>query len=329
MLSRRFWNPFTWRRSRQPESADSHGWCKATVEFLSVYRTAIEEGRIGDADLAFVELASYLARNYSPDGAELITPSEAERCESECDWNGAEAARRIEVENAVQAHPMDRSRALAALSRLYHLLGKHELALEMARAATESIRPVKTPMGVSMALERQAISALKCDDLTGARAAIDEALGVLKGDDKLYDGQRGKCLVVLANCRFNSSDVVGAESDLEKAWEELEPYVASELATGLFPVFARWWSVRGKIDTHHGNLADAADDFAKAVEWHRKVIAVEETTGPYIRNALAGALSNYGRALCAAGNPYDAWEAFAESRTIREQLGLPPLSENS
>ena len=45
-------------------------------------------------------------------------------------------------------------------------------------------------------------------------------------------------------------------------------------------------------------------------------------------NALARSLYRYSQALGFAGHPYEAGEALAESRAIRDGIGLLPLTDD-
>src|SRR5262249_23481302 len=142
--------------------------------------------------------------------------------EAAADWRGAEDAYRELLERGLASDQAGtRHRAHAGLSGLYRLLGDHGAALEQARSAAAAARPTDLQTLWAMALEEQGACALRLGLLSEAEAAVDEALACL-ADDRMYDVQRGRCLIVRAECSLKSGLPDAAERDLHAAWGSLE-----------------------------------------------------------------------------------------------------------
>jgi tetratricopeptide (TPR) repeat protein len=283
-----------------------------------------EGGRTLDAELAALNVASLAAQQAqehpSPD---LFLRLEAQRCEEQADWEGAQIAYQKELGRAIGAGDLaDLFRAHDELSRLFHLLGDDNSALEHARRGASAAREADSAALLAMALEGHARCALRLRNHAEAATALAEALAALAADPT-YDLQRGRCLVLRARYRVAGGDYPAAEQDLQEAWRLLEPPSATPIAAGAHSGLAAWWSVTAELRAARGDARGAEEARAQAVERMRHVAALPQVTGPYTRAGLAETLQDYGRALLANGRQREADEILAESRGIRKALGLP------
>jgi hypothetical protein len=98
------------------------------------------------------------------------------------------------------------------------------------------------------------------------------------------------------------------------------------MAAGAHSALGSWWSIKARIQAAQGD-SFAAEAWEGAIRHRRRVAATPQVTGVYTQNALAKTLWAYGQALHAAGRTSQADQVSAEAETIREQIGLPPLSE--
>jgi tetratricopeptide (TPR) repeat protein len=291
-------------------------------------RLAVEEEDIEGADRAWDELGDYLLRKYEVEAPEILVPSEAARCEAAGDWLGAESSHRKALAAAIASGSLSsQSSAYASMCAFQELMDCGEEAMESARAAVEISRPADIEIQRSMKLRSLAETALRFGHVSEAKAAIDEALSLLK-DDKMWDAMRGQCLAVRAGCAQQAGDEGATERDLAAAWQYLEPWTRSQSAVGMFNSLANWWAVQAQLEAGRGNRDEAADAWKQSVEWRRRSNDEWDGGDVYTMNALARSLFKHSRALESAGHPYQAGEALAESRAIREQIGLPPLGED-
>ena len=141
----------------------------------------------------------------------------------------------------------------------------------------------------------------------------------------MYDVERGRCLVLRAECRLRSGDTHSANRDLEAARQDLEAESAMKLAAGVHSALARWWSVKARLLAGQGDWSEAAQAWTKAVAGRRHVAELPQVMGAYTQNALAETLWAQGQALLSAGCPREAEESLTESQAIRERIGLPHL----
>ncbi|HZT83373.1 MAG TPA: hypothetical protein VFA26_24290 [Gemmataceae bacterium] len=95
-------------------------------------------------------------------------------------------------------------------------------------------------------------------------------------------------------------------------------------AAGVHSGLARWWAVRAGLLARRGDGQGAAAAWREAVTRCRHVDARPQAAGPHTRNPLARTLHHLGRRLAANGD-LAAEAAFAESRSCREMIGLPPF----
>jgi tetratricopeptide (TPR) repeat protein len=286
-----------------------------------------EEGDMEGVDFAWDEFAGCLLKKF--EGApEILAPSEAESCEAVGDWLGAEAAHRKALAAALASGSLPEQLSAYGNMRAFQTLtGNGSEAMELAQAAVEVSRRAELDIATSMNLRGLAHTALQFGYISEAKTAIDEALVFLR-DDKLFVGMRGRCLTVRAACMQRAADEIAAEHDLAAAWQYLEPWTRSQSAVGMFVSLGDWWAVQAELEANRANHDEAADAWKQSVEWRRRANDEWDGGDVYTMNALAQSLHNYGQALESAGRPYQAGEVLAESRAIREQIRLPPLSED-
>ncbi len=82
----------------------------------------------------------------------------------------------------------------------------------------------------------------------------------------------------------------------------------------------RWWAVTARLR--------AVEGWQEAVSRCRHLAALPHVSGSGTQNTLARMLHGLGQALKAQGSASLAEEAFAESRSLRQTVGLPPLDLN-
>lgn len=301
-------------------------------ELFEAYRDAVEQGDVEAQESIGAEclmLASEHAEICESENLRLTL--EAREHEEAARWPEAEAAHRralalAETENddwaAYKAH--------ADLSALYDLLGQGAKALEEAQAAVEAARKVDLNILLSMALNLLARSLLSANDPRGALGVAEESVRVC-GDDRMYDLPRARALVLRARCTIEVAAVGGdgiasALADLDRAWDLLAPVSQVPLFAGVQSMLAGWWEVTAQLRKIECDDPAAAHARGKAVEFRRRVSEAPQCEGPYLFNQLAEALHQHGLALLATGDSDGAASASAESRAIRQRLGLPASS---
>jgi hypothetical protein len=313
-----------------PEERDDPPADASFAELLEAFQEVTQAGRLGEADALAGKALDLAAQQVRKDPSpELPLLMQAQRCEAAADWKGAEVAYREVLDRAVHTgEAASQYRALSGLACLCQLVGDDPAALEQARSATDAARRADMPVLLAVALEQQAGCALRLVLVAEARTALDEALRCL-GSERWYDVQRGRCLVLRAECGLRSGDLAAAERDLEAARKHLEVPSGMEMAAGVHSAVARWWSVKARLQAEHGDPRGASQAWARAVAGRRHVAELPHVQGPYVQNALAETLWAQGRATLSAGLPEEAGGPLAESRAIREQIGLPRLAAES
>jgi tetratricopeptide (TPR) repeat protein len=299
------------------------------VRLFANYSEALEDGRMADAETTVMEVLALAAEDTSVStNPDLALRTEAHRLEDEADWPGAEAVyRKILALPETATNHFLRYHAHTDLSALHSLLGRHETALEDARAATHAARCEEMRPLLFTALETQARCALRRDQVSEALTAVAEVLQKL-GDGVVHDLERARVLVVRAACRGAMGDWTAAEKDLQESWKLLEPQAAAAMFAGVHSGLARWWAVTAKMRVARGDGKGSARAWRDAVERCRHVATLPQLEGPYARHHLAQMLHALGRALESIGNSAEAESAFTESRAIRQAIGLPPFGNN-
>jgi tetratricopeptide (TPR) repeat protein len=226
----------------QAERPNEPGPSVSAREFVQQYQAAVQAGRMEDAEAAAWNLVALMGQQAAtqPD-PEMLLLTEASNHEAAADWPGAEVAYRKVLERAIATGDVtSQYRAYAGLSGLFQLVGAHTTAIEQAHSATAAARQADLPILLAMALERQAACALRLNQLSEALSAVEEALRCMV-DEKVYDVQRGRCLILRAECNLKLGSTAAAESDLNVAWQLLEAPSAMRWAAGVHSALARWW----------------------------------------------------------------------------------------
>jgi len=269
---------------------------------------------------ALAAAAEEAEKNPTP---ELELKQEAAECEAHGDWAGAEACyRKVLVLEEAAGNGGLICKAHYDLSRLFLLIGDLDKADACARAATAAARQANVFPVLVMALDNQAICALRRSDHAGALEAASEAMTAVE-PGRIHDGIRAGALVTLARCRMAAGDLAGAESDLAACKPILLDQEASSIFAGSHSRAAGWWEVTAGSRTHKGDLRGACEAWAEAVKRRRHVASLAQVSGPYTLAALARTLRHLGEAFDAAGKPEDGKTTMAEALRIWCELGLP------
>jgi hypothetical protein len=293
---------------------------------MGTYTEALEAGRTEDAEAALMEFFALVAQ-HTPDepSPELELLDEAARCEGAADWGGAEATyRKLLALAEKEDNAAMQYRAHESLARLNGLLGQHGAALDEARAAVAAARRADLAPLLCMALDGQAVSALRTDRVPEALAAVCEALERTE-DGALFAPQRGRALALRAACRVVLGEWPAAEADLAASWAALQTQAAMVFAAGVQSALVRWWAVTARLRGGTGDVGGAVEGWREAVALGRHVAALPQVAGPHVQSALARMLLDLGRSLATQGSPHLAEEAFAESRSLRQAVGLSPF----
>jgi hypothetical protein len=295
---------------------------------LGAYTDALEAGRMEDAEAAIMQFLALAAQTPDEPTPESLLLDEAQHCEATADWASAEAAyRRMLARAQAENHDHTQFRAHDQLAMLHGLLGRHGAALEEARAAVAAARRADLPTLLFMALDAQALYALRTDGVPEALGAVAEALERME-DGALYDLARGRALALRGSCRAALGEWPAAGRDLEASWRVLQPQGAMAIAAGVQGTLVRWWAVTARLRAAQGDANGAVGGWQEAVARSRHLAALPQVSGPYTQSALARMLHGLGHALTAQGSLYLADEAFAESRSLRQAVGLPPFDRN-
>jgi tetratricopeptide (TPR) repeat protein len=292
---------------------------------LGACRGALEAGRMEEAEAAVLEFLALAAQAPAEPTLESLLRDEAERREAAADWAGAEAAyRRMLAQARAESNDYAQFRAHEQLATLHGLLGRHAAALEEARAAVAAGRRADPPALLLMALNGQALCALRTGRVPEALAAASEALERAEGG-ALHDLQRGGALALRGACRAARGEWPAAEGDLGASWGLVRPHAALAFAAGVHGLLARWWAITARLRAAQGDGGGAVEAWEEAAGRVRHVAQLPQAAGPYARSALARALHGLGHALTAQGSDL-AEEALAESRSLRQAVGLPPFA---
>jgi tetratricopeptide (TPR) repeat protein len=293
---------------------------------LGAYRGALEAGRMEEAETAVLEFLALAAQAPVEPTPESLLRDEAERREAAADWAGAEVTYRRMLAQARAANDdYTQFRSHEHLATLHGLLGRHAAALEEARAAVAAGRRADLPTLLFMALNGQALCALRTGRVPEALAAASEALQRMEGG-ALYDLQRGSALALRGACRAALGEWPAAERDLGASWGLVQPQAALAFAAGVHGLLARWWAITARLRAAQGDGGRAVEAWQEAVDRLRHLAQLPQASGPYAQSALARALHGLGHALAAQGPPDPAAEALAESRSLRQAVGLPPFA---
>jgi hypothetical protein len=308
------------------DDASDDGLDDAFEQLLNEYQRAVENDQLSEAEAIAMQAILWASEN-----ADALDDQERDRLqiaasyEESRDWRGLEEHYRRSIDRAAD-QPLELWKAHSDLSRLFHLIGHREAELEHERLAVQAARRFETTDTVLIiALQGLTAAALSCGLVSEARSAVEEALGVLPRE-KMYDLILAQCLVLRAACACDDGDVDAAECDLNEAERRLERQTEMDFAAGVHACVARWWSVRAKICAQRGHAAKSTSAWRRAVASRRHVAGLPHTATAYAQNALALALWDQAEAAQAANLVDEAQTAAAESRALREQLGLAPFA---
>jgi tetratricopeptide (TPR) repeat protein len=295
---------------------------------IGAYTNALEAGRMEDAEAAVAELLAVAAQLPDESTPDSLLLDEAKRREATADWAGAAAIyQRMLAWTQSEDNDFTQFRAHDQLAMLHGLLGRHDAALEEARAAVVAAHRTDLPTLLFMALDGQALYALRTDRVPEASGAVSEALEQME-HGALYDLGRGRALILRGACRTALGEWPAAECDLEASWTMLQPQAAMAIAAGVHATLVRWWAVTARLRGVQGDTHSAVEGWQEAVACSRHVAALPQVSGPHAQSALARTLQGLGHALTALGLPYLAEEAFTESRSLRQAVGLSPFGPN-
>jgi hypothetical protein len=296
------------------------------LKMMEAYRAAMNEGRFEDAESVSMELLARVAEHAATQGPsqEQQWADAAAECEEQADWAGAERFyRQILTQAEAEKDYTSEVRGHLYLSSLFTLLGKHQPALAAAQAAAVPARQADLAPLTAMVLEKQARCALRLQRWAEARAALAELLQIV-GEEGLYQLPRARALLLRARCHLEEGAEAAAAEDLETAWQLLEPQAVMEMAAGVQSSLADWWAATARLRAYQGDQEGAVAAWEETLRRRRQIADLPHVPERAIRQSLASGLHELGRAQAALGRPYLADEAFAESRALRQALGLPP-----
>jgi len=258
-------------------------------------------------------------KNPSPD---LALIKEATACEERGDWPGAESRYRQLVAMAETSTGLPQlCDANLKLCQLFLLLERFGLASEYAAAASAAARRTDiSPLQV-VALETQAICALRRSEFAGALEAATEAVGLVEAGRR-HDHLRAGAWVARARCLVALGDKAGAERDLASSKPILLEREISPFFAGVHSTVAAWWEVAGSLCALRGEVDAAVENWSRAVERRRHVASLPQVAGPHTLSSLARTLVGFAKALETAGRLVEAKGAFDEARNIRHEIGF-------
>ncbi len=255
----------------------------------------------------------------------LKAMGEAHQCEAAFDWTGAEEAYKRAID-ATKDQPMLHGKAQAQLASLYNLMELDVLALEATQAATRAVKEGNISSLTSFQLQSEARFYLKAKDFARAWTFINEAFRFVE-DGPLHHLERTYALILRAECYIQQGDLQKAEPDLEGAWKLLEPHAETFFAAGWQGGLAQWWATKAQLHAQRQQWLEAVTCKRESVERRRIISQLPQLEGPYKHNGLAKALNDLGKALHQIEDD-SASQCFAESRSIRHSIGLPPFDED-
>ena len=154
----------------------------AFIRAITAYSAAAEQGNAEQLESAALEVFTLAVqraeKNPSPD---LALTKEAAACEERGDWPGAESRYRQLVAMAeASARLPQLSQANLKLCQLFLLLERFDAASEYAASASAAARRADISSLLVVALQTQAICALRRSELAGALQAATEAVGLVE-----------------------------------------------------------------------------------------------------------------------------------------------------
>jgi tetratricopeptide (TPR) repeat protein len=295
---------------------------------IQKYQDALESGRVDEAEATVAELlAQMAAASAAAPSPERKLLDEVVGLEATGDWAGAEGIyHRLAALARAENNDLALSRAHQGLTALLAMLDRNEAALEAARAWLEVARRADISPLLFSALEAVARCNLRLGRPEEALAAVEEILGRISAE-AMYDLHRGRAFTLRAECYCRAREPGRAADDLETARPFLEKIAAVACAAGAQAGLVHWWAIRAKVNEQLGDGAGAMVAWEEAVALCRRVHEMPHVSSPYTQNALARYLNDFGQTLHALGQRERAEEMLAESRALRQELGLPPVAQ--
>jgi tetratricopeptide (TPR) repeat protein len=282
----------------------------------------IEFGRCTDAEEAieevFAQVMKLAEKDESPDWQLVVEASDREAA---LDYDGVEAAHLKRL-----ALPDDEKHAWGAhrdLASLYVVLNRHDEAIHHAQQATSAAREFDSPIATAMALRSEGTTYMRVGRLSGAEKCFAEAIGALDANDPAYRPMRASLFTWMANCAVHRGQCDSATEYLETADVLLRPLQPMLSAAGVQSDFVNWWATTARLRLLLGENDDAIAAWQEAISLARHVAELPQCEGLYTRLNVATMLHHYGQSMMKVDDD-TAQTAFAESRLIVSELGLPP-----
>ncbi len=292
---------------------------------FQAYEDAVNQGDVAAVDAAILQVWQHLAEAQDDEPSPwLQAMEEAHRCEAAFNWRGAEEAYKSAVLSSPD-QPMLGSKAHSQLGALYGLLDQDDLVLEAAQAATELAQREGISFLISFALQAEARLLLHAKNFSAAWEKMEEAWQNIEAGP-MHDLPRAYWLILRGHYFVAVGEPHIADAPLDAAWKLLEPWGELFFAGGWQGALANWWTATARVRAARGDNKGAALAWREALERRRVVSHLPQLEGPYKHNALAVALWDFSRFQEEIGDPL-ASESLAESRSIRQNIGLPPLAE--
>jgi tetratricopeptide (TPR) repeat protein len=290
---------------------------------MDVHNT-MSAGNTEQAEAAALKLLQMAAeeaeRNPTP---EILLYQEAIEAEARGNWGLVEEKRR----RVLALHEASGNAGLITKARMdlckhFLLLNKLQPAAEFAREATSAARKSDIKILQKMALENEAICALRRSDYSSAVAAAHAAVVAIDAEP-IKDHTRFGARVIRALCLAESGDLDGAERDLVETKAFFVEQEIGGFFAGLHGGAAFWWEATAVVRERRGYHSGAAEAWRTAVEIRRHISTLPQAMGPHSQARLARTLRRLGEALNLAGEAQEAESALAESRYILMEFGLP------
>lgn len=292
------------------------------TDLLEQVNRAKEDGRT-EEELGLISELMALVANWAENevpSLHVAVRMEAHDRETAADWAGAEAAYRRALEIGGD-NPHWRYKGHDELRRLYVFLGRHQDALEEARAAVEAGRDA---IGIlhAQALVCQALVHLRMGQAAAARDLVTQSLSIQEAD-RLSDWMTARALAVRARCHVELEDNAAARDDLDAAWRLLEPQSAMAVLPGVQAAFGAWWHAEACLRRRQGDANGCVKAWREVVLSRRWNAGQPQLAGPYVQSYLAKALDQLGQAHESAGDRVAAEVCTTESHAIRQQIEHP------
>src|SRR5262249_590818 len=211
-------------------------------------RRAIEARDFAEAEASVQELFALVekqaANNPSPNWNLTVQACE---CESNGDWQGAEAAYQA-ILNRSGDEAASSYKAHNDLAGFYKLLNQKEKLIEHSQLATEAARKQDLAILVLMAIREEVAVLLSFDMFGEASRLVAEASSILKSEDsRKLDVLGASIFAQRAHCNLLRGDTDAAAEDIKAAFDILEPIAPLESAGGIRSALAYTWTVEARL----------------------------------------------------------------------------------